>query len=102
MMTTDEEYHCGAIGRCDWDGSGAMNSSLTGLFDSSRECSFNVSGEGWNDIWLTCLMCDKRVHIFGYDSKKNIQIVKARPAYKYVNVVNVLPSMEYKEPGKPK
>ena len=87
-MTTGEEYRCGDIGRCDWDGSGAMNSSLTGLFD--RECSFNVSGEGWNDIWLTCLMCDKRVHIFGYNSKKNIQIVKGRTNNRTINKFNVL------------
>lgn len=95
---TDEEYHCGDIGRCDWKPSGALNF----IGQEEKECSFNVSGEGWGDIWLTCLMCDKRVHIFGYDAKKNIQIVKAKPTYKYVNAVSILPSMEYKEPGKPK
>ena len=59
-MAAQKEYRCGDIRKCDWK--------------KTEDCLFVVSGEGWDDIWLTCTVCEKRVQIWGYDAKKNIRI----------------------------
>lgn len=98
-MTQQLGYTCGDIGRCDMEGS------------ATGECSFTIDGEGWEDMWMTCLLCDKRVHIWGYKTQpancRNIAIYRHKTdvptgCVNFNRVVNVLPPQEYREPGKPK